>query len=177
MEGKIASAIRLELEPVALVWADEKPEAAMEFVPGKWGCVLFLLAAAAKGKTAVASRETFGCFGGGVGLGFGDQYKNFPGGEECFCRFLSCGNAGTEPGESIGQGMAASGAAAMAEGSPTGGGRAGRPVGPQEPAAAARQGGAVAVGHAGDVPADGGERRRKLPPARDVEEVAGAAEH
>ena len=43
------------------------------------------------------------------------QYKNFPGGEECFCRFLSCGNAGTEPGQSIGQGMAASGAAAMAE--------------------------------------------------------------
>ena len=68
MESKIASPIRLELEPVALVWADEKPEGAMEFVPGKWGCVLFLLAAAAKGKTAVASRETFGCFGGGVSI-------------------------------------------------------------------------------------------------------------
>jgi hypothetical protein len=115
MDSKIASAIQLELDPVALVWADAKPEGAMEFVPGKWGCVLFLLAAAAKGKIAVASRETFGCFGGGVGLGFGDQYRNFPGGEECFCRFLSSGNAGTQPGQSIGQGMAASGAAAMAE--------------------------------------------------------------
>jgi len=115
MDTKIASAIRLQWDPVALIWADEKPIGAIEFAPGKWGCVLFLLAAAAKGKAAVASRETFGCIGGGVGLGFGEQYKNFPGGEECFCRFLSSGNAGIEPGQSIGQGMAASGAAAMAE--------------------------------------------------------------
>jgi hypothetical protein len=115
MESKIASAIHLGLEPAALIWADEKPEGAMEFAPGKWGCVMFLLAAAAKGKTAVASRETFACFGGGVGLGFGSQYQNFPGGEGCFCRFLSSGNAGTEPGQSIGEGMAASGATAMAE--------------------------------------------------------------
>ena len=115
MDSKVASAIRLELEPVAMIWSDEKPEKSMEFTPGKWGCVLFLLAAAAKGKTAVASRETFGCWGGGVGLGFGNQYQSFPGGEECFCRFLSSGNAGTEPGETIGQGMAASGARAMAE--------------------------------------------------------------
>ena len=66
MESKIVSAIHQELEPVALIWSDEKPEGAMEFVPGKWGCILFLLATAAKGQTAVASRETFGCFGGGV---------------------------------------------------------------------------------------------------------------
>lgn len=115
MESKIRKAIRMELEPVALIWADERPEKAMEFVPGKWGCVMFLLAAAAKGRTAVAARETFGCWGGGVGLGFGNQYQNFPGGEECFCRFLSSGNAGTQPGESIGRQMAASGGGAMAE--------------------------------------------------------------
>ena len=115
MESKIAAAIRLELEPVALVWTDEKPAGAMEFPPGKWGCVMYLVAAAAAGRPAVAGRESFGCFGGGVGLGFGGQYQNFPGGEECFCRFLSCGNAGTEPGESIGRGMATSGQTSMAE--------------------------------------------------------------
>ncbi len=115
MQSKIASAIGLELEPVALIWADTKPDDAMEFTPGKWGCVMFLLAAAVKGKTAAVGRETFGCWGGGVGLGFGNQYRNFPGGEECFCRFLSSGNAGTEPGEAIGQGIAASGAGEMAE--------------------------------------------------------------
>lgn len=115
MKSAIASAIGLVLEPVALIWSDEKPSEAMEFAPNKWGCVLFLLAAAAKGKTAVVGRETFGCFGGGVGLGFGNQYAHFPGGEECFCRFLSCGNAGGEPGETIGRGMAAAGASAMAE--------------------------------------------------------------
>ena len=272
MQSKIAAAIRMELEPVALVWTDEKPEGAMEFVPGKWGCVLFLFVAAAKGKTAVAGRETCGCFGGGVGLGFGEQYKNFPGGEECFCRFLLSGNAGAEPGQSIGQGMAASGAAGMAEdfllgerylkspelvkkfivslpvmeipsryvtmkplrdvdlakdnvrsitflptrtssrlwwcwptttasttrtsSSPSppvarasASARSGRTSGsdlgrwwgwwicrPQEPAAAARQGRAVAVGHARHVPPDGGERRGQLPPARDMEEPLGVDE-
>jgi len=115
MESRIASALRMEFPPVALIWADEKPEGAMEFVPGKWGCVMYLLTAAAKGKVAAASRETFGCLGGGTGLGFGNQYPNFPGGEECFCRFLSSGNAGTEPGEAIGQQMADAGAAAMAD--------------------------------------------------------------
>ena len=115
MESKIAAAIGLQLEPVALVWADEKPAGATEFAPGKWGCVMFLVAAAAKGKTAVAGRESFGCFGGGVGLGFGSQYRDFPGGEDCFCRFLSSGNAGIEPGESVGRAMAASGATAMAD--------------------------------------------------------------
>jgi hypothetical protein len=33
-----------------------------------------------------------------VGLGFGNQYKNFPGGEECFCYFLSTGNEQWEQG-------------------------------------------------------------------------------
>ncbi len=114
MESKIAAAIRMELQPVALVWADDKPPEAIEFAPGKQGCIMSLLSAAAKGKTAAAGRETFGCVGGATGLGFGRQFQNFPGGEECFCRFLSSGNAGTQPGEAIGRRLAAAGAS-MAE--------------------------------------------------------------
>ena len=93
MESLIAKAIQLQYQPVALLWSDEKPEGAMQFHENKWGCVMWLAAAAAKGKSAVADIKTFGCFGGGVGLGFGEQYKKFPGGEEGFCHFLSTGNA------------------------------------------------------------------------------------
>lgn len=101
MKSRIENALRLKHPPVALLWADEKPEGAKEFKEGKWGCTMWLVAVAAKGQPAVASRKTFGCFGGGVGLGFGNQYRNFPGGEEGFCRFLSSGNAQTEEGRRV----------------------------------------------------------------------------
>jgi len=101
MESAIAKAIQLKYQPVALMWSNEKPQGTMQFQEGKWGCVMWLAAHAAKGKTAVADIKTFGCFGGGVGLGFGDQYKNFPGGEEGFCHFLSDGNANRKGGKEL----------------------------------------------------------------------------
>jgi len=99
MESKIADAIGLKYQPVALIWANKKPAEAMQFQEGKWGCIMWLAATAAKGKSAVCDRKTFGCFGGGVGMGFGDQYVNFPGGKECFCHFLSFGNDQWEQGK------------------------------------------------------------------------------
>jgi len=101
MESAIAKAIQLKYHPVALLWSNEKPQDAMQFAENKWGCVMWLAAHAAKGKTAVADIKTFGCFGGGVGLGFGNQYKNFPGGEEGFCHFLSDGNAKREGAQEL----------------------------------------------------------------------------
>ena len=101
MESLIAKAIQIKCQPVALLWSNEKPQGAMQFQNGKWGCIMWLVAHAAKGKSAVADAKTFGCFGGGVGLGFGNQYKNFPGGEDGFCHFLSDGNANNEGGKEL----------------------------------------------------------------------------
>ncbi|MEW6771029.1 MAG: DUF169 domain-containing protein [Bacillota bacterium] len=95
MESKIAARLHFRYGPVALLWANEKPAGAAQFKEGKWGCVMWLFAGAARGRAAVVDRSTFGCLGGGVGLGFGNQYLNWWGGVDAFCRFLSTGMAET----------------------------------------------------------------------------------
>ena len=101
MDSAIAGATGMRFGPVAILFSHERPEKARQFKEGKWGCVMFMLGAAAKGSTAVFDRKTFGCPGGGVGLGFGNQYKNFPGGEDCFTYFLSVGNTSWEKGRQV----------------------------------------------------------------------------
>ncbi|GAB6183182.1 DUF169 domain-containing protein [Thermodesulfovibrio hydrogeniphilus] len=101
MESKIAKALGMELNPVAILWADEKPQGALQFKEGKWGCVMWLFASAVKGKIAVFDRNTYGCWGGGVGLGFGNVYEKFPGGIECFYYFLSSGNKEWDKGRAV----------------------------------------------------------------------------
>jgi uncharacterized protein (DUF169 family) len=98
VKSDIAKSLHLKYEPVTIILSNKKPEGARQFKEGKWGCVMFLLAAATKGQTAAFDRKTFGCQGGGVGLGFGNQYRNVTGGEECFCYFLSTGNEQWEQG-------------------------------------------------------------------------------
>jgi uncharacterized protein (DUF169 family) len=92
MKSDIAEYLNCTHEPAAILFADKKPEKTRQFQEGKWGCVMFMLAAAAKGDAAVFDKTTFGCQGGGTGLGFGNQYENFAGGVECFKYFLSTGN-------------------------------------------------------------------------------------
>ncbi|HER00217.1 MAG TPA: hypothetical protein ENO22_12830 [candidate division Zixibacteria bacterium] len=104
MQCRLAEKLKLKHNPVAILFTDEKPEDAMQFRKGKWGCVMMLFAQAAKGRTTVFDRETFGCFGGGTGLGFGNQYHSFTGGIECFYRFLSSGNIAADEGEDIAKG-------------------------------------------------------------------------
>jgi uncharacterized protein (DUF169 family) len=101
MRSLIAEKLGLACEPVAVMLTDEQPETAKQFKPGKWGCVMFMLAAAARGQEAVFDRTTYGCWGGGVGLGFGNVYEEFPGGVDGFCYFLSVGNQEWETGRQV----------------------------------------------------------------------------
>lgn len=84
MDSRIAEELKLRYRPVALLFADEKPEGALEFKEGKWGCVVAMFTAASRGKAAVFSSQTCGCPGGRIGLGFTDEYNHTPGGIEYF---------------------------------------------------------------------------------------------
>lgn len=100
-------AIGLKTHPVALTWAETAPQGATQFKPGRWGCVVSPFAAvAAKGRVAAFDRHTYGCWGGGVGLGFGNCYKTFPGGIDGFCHFLAEGNNDSEEGRRVGEQVA-----------------------------------------------------------------------
>jgi uncharacterized protein (DUF169 family) len=79
MNSLLFQQLKLSLEPVAICFTDRKPDKAIQFRKDKGGCVGNMLVAAAKGKTAVFDRETYGCPGGGAGLGFGDTFgEDFP---------------------------------------------------------------------------------------------------
>ena len=69
MQSQIAEAIALKLGPVAVLFTDEKPAAALQFKEGGWGCTAAMMLAAAKGRVAAFIRQTSGCPGGGTGLG------------------------------------------------------------------------------------------------------------
>jgi len=94
MDSKIARALRTTHPPVAILFSDEKPEGAAQLTEGKWGCLMWLLAGALKGKTAAVDERSFGCLGGGTGLGFGNACEAWPGGIDGFCHFLSSGKEG-----------------------------------------------------------------------------------
>jgi uncharacterized protein (DUF169 family) len=84
MESDLYRELQLRYQPVAVLFADDKPAGARQFKEGARGCVIGMLVAAAKGQSAAFDRKTFGCMGGGVGLCFGDTYASAGGGIEYF---------------------------------------------------------------------------------------------
>ena len=88
MQSEIAKRLKLRYSPIAILFTGEKPQGALEFKEGSWGCVAAMLTAAAKGRRAVFSRTTFGCEGGGIGLGLLHEYT------EGMEYFLSTGKEG-----------------------------------------------------------------------------------
>lgn len=105
MHSAMQNVVAPSYEPVAMLWSEDKPDNALQFKKGRFSCVMFGFANAARGRAAVFDRETYGCWGGGVGLGFGNTYTEFPGGETGFHYFLSCGNSQWVTGQHIGDGL------------------------------------------------------------------------
>lgn len=84
MNSQLVEKIKLKYSPVAILFSNEKPKEAMQFQEGKRACVIALLTAVTKGKTAVFDRKTAGCVGGMAGICFGNQYHLMPGGIDYF---------------------------------------------------------------------------------------------
>jgi uncharacterized protein (DUF169 family) len=88
MHSKLIDALKLDNHAVAVLHTDERPQPALQFQPGKWGCVVSMFVAASKGKTAVFDSDTCGCNSGGIGLCLTDKLAEPPGG---LAAFLSTG--------------------------------------------------------------------------------------
>ncbi|MGD8983863.1 MAG: DUF169 domain-containing protein [Desulfobacteraceae bacterium] len=72
MESEIVHNLRPEFAPVAVVWSHTIPDDALQFKKGKFGCILYLFAEAARrGKVAGGNRESITCTGGRAAMGLG----------------------------------------------------------------------------------------------------------
>ncbi len=80
MNSKLIKALKLKMQPVAVILTNDKPAEGLHLKEGTMGgCVAAMLVGASKtNRIAYFNRKAFGCPGGGTGLGFGDRYGRFP---------------------------------------------------------------------------------------------------
>jgi len=91
MKSKIENYLKLELNPVAIIRSNNRPEKALQCKEGKFACVMHLVAQVAKGKTAVLDNNTFGCPTAAASFGFGRIRDRYLLGMDSYYAFLSCG--------------------------------------------------------------------------------------
>jgi Uncharacterised ArCR, COG2043 len=73
MQSITAKKLRLAYDPVAILWSNTKPEAALQIKPHGQTCIMpFFAQVATRGKTAVFDRESYGCPGARAVLGYTD---------------------------------------------------------------------------------------------------------
>lgn len=108
MLSNIAQALSLRYPPLAIFYTQEPPAEAKE---GKPLCSMLLVVQAAKGKTVALTHGTCGCPGACEGFGLEPSCpEKFPGGRDCFLRFLSIGNQDWDHGRAMIQKLAEGGA-------------------------------------------------------------------
>jgi uncharacterized protein (DUF169 family) len=97
--ARLEQALQLKYPPLAIHYSKELPPGEKLSSPI---CAMLLVAQAAKGETVALSKDSCRCSGAANGFGL-DQMRleNFPGGPECFLRFLSIGNEGWEQGRAV----------------------------------------------------------------------------
>lgn len=80
MNSKLLNSLNLEMQPVAVILTNNKPDDGLHFKEGsQFGCVgSMMVTASKKNRLAYFDRNSYGCPGGGTGLGFGDKYGEFP---------------------------------------------------------------------------------------------------
>jgi uncharacterized protein (DUF169 family) len=95
----IENALSLKYPLLAIFYKKEPPAESKKQNPL---CVMSMLAEAAKGVTVTFSKGSCGCPGASSGFGLErHDHDAFPGGRECYFRFLSIGNKDWGQGQAV----------------------------------------------------------------------------
>jgi uncharacterized protein (DUF169 family) len=96
---QIEQALDLKYPPLAIFFSQTLPPSVKH---PSLGCAMVLAAQAAKGETVALSKDSCRCYHAASGFGL-DKFRldRYPGGPECFFRFLSTGNDGWEHGRAV----------------------------------------------------------------------------